>query len=50
MSDAQDLEWVADALHTVRVEEGLPPRWDGKLAEAEINIRGVAAAVEARRP
>lgn len=43
-----DLEWVADALFTVRKEETIPPYWDDKLDEAEINIRGAAAALEAR--
>lgn len=48
--EPKDLEWVADALLTVRNEKNLPPRWDGKLAEAEINLRGVAAALDAREP
>lgn len=43
-----DLLDLADALAVTRETHGFHPKVDGKLAEAEVNLRGVAGVLEAR--
>lgn len=46
---AEDFTRLADELRDLRFEHSLHPKFDGKLAEAEINLRGVAGAIRARQ-
>lgn len=46
---ADHLREQADLLAETRQQANFHPSIDGKLAEAEVNLRGVAGLLEARR-
>lgn len=52
MTDPDDVDRLielADNLAIIRSEGQYHPKIDGKLAESEVNLRGVAGLLEARR-
>lgn len=48
MTDTTELRELAAELKNIRQAMDLNPQFDGKLAEAEINLRGVAEAIDER--